>query len=206
MWQDNGDGTWTAEKGDSLWGLYGTNWKEKSGYSGDPTKLKPGDVVGKAKKGSEAYSDGHRFEASQSASSDSSSESSPLEGSFGSSGNGASFGYGTYFLDPNRGEATFKGFDVQAPLLDLGGIELYAEGKILCGEFGIGFKDGGFTLKALADVFSLSIGVKSSSSSLLPFDASFGGGIAGGGEITITGKEITGSGKWGVGASVKRGQ
>jgi RHS repeat-associated protein len=46
MWQDNGDGTWTAEKGDSLWELYGKDWKEYSGYKGDPKDLKPGDVVG----------------------------------------------------------------------------------------------------------------------------------------------------------------
>jgi RHS repeat-associated protein len=49
MWQDNEDGTFTAEKGDSLWGLYGADWQEKSGYTGDPTKLQPGEVVGKLK-------------------------------------------------------------------------------------------------------------------------------------------------------------
>jgi hypothetical protein len=49
MWIDNGDGTYTAEKGDTLWGLYGKDWREKSGYEGDPTKLQIGEVVGKLK-------------------------------------------------------------------------------------------------------------------------------------------------------------
>ena len=49
MWINNEDGTYTAEKGDTLWGLYGSDWKEKSGYEGDPTKLQVGDVVGKQK-------------------------------------------------------------------------------------------------------------------------------------------------------------
>ena len=47
MWLDNEDGTFTAEKGDTLWDLYGADWQEKSGYTGDPTKLQVGDVVGK---------------------------------------------------------------------------------------------------------------------------------------------------------------
>src|SRR5574344_158970 len=47
MWQDNGDGTFTAQTGDTLWGKYGANWKEDSGYTGDTKKLKPGDIVGK---------------------------------------------------------------------------------------------------------------------------------------------------------------
>jgi len=29
-----------------LWGLYGADWQAKSGFQGDPTTLKPGDVVG----------------------------------------------------------------------------------------------------------------------------------------------------------------
>ncbi len=49
MWSDNHDGTYTAEAGDTLWGLYGSEWKEKSGYTGDPTKLQVGDVVGNVK-------------------------------------------------------------------------------------------------------------------------------------------------------------
>ena len=48
MWIDNADGTSTAEQGDTLWGKYGSDWQVKSGYTGDPTKLQPGDVVGKA--------------------------------------------------------------------------------------------------------------------------------------------------------------
>jgi hypothetical protein len=47
MWQDNEDGTFTAEQGDTLWGLYGSDWQEKSGYTGDPTKLQVGETVGK---------------------------------------------------------------------------------------------------------------------------------------------------------------
>jgi len=48
MWIDNADGTSTAQQDDTLWGKYGADWQEKSGYTGDPTKLQPGDVVGKA--------------------------------------------------------------------------------------------------------------------------------------------------------------
>ena len=48
-WIDNNDGTYTAEKGDTLWGLYGKDWKSKSGYKGDPTKLQIGAVVGNCK-------------------------------------------------------------------------------------------------------------------------------------------------------------
>jgi hypothetical protein len=47
MWINNGDGTHTAVEGDTLWGLYGADWQEKSGYTGDPTKLQIGEVVGK---------------------------------------------------------------------------------------------------------------------------------------------------------------
>ena len=47
MWKNNGDGTFTAEKDDTLWGLYGKDWKEKSGYEGDPSKLQVGEIVGK---------------------------------------------------------------------------------------------------------------------------------------------------------------
>jgi hypothetical protein len=47
MWTDNEDGTFTAENGDTLWDLYGADWQEKSGYTGDPAKLQAGDTVGK---------------------------------------------------------------------------------------------------------------------------------------------------------------
>ncbi|MDE5581454.1 MAG: hypothetical protein K2I95_08555 [Treponemataceae bacterium] len=47
MWTNNHDGTFTAEEGDTLWGKYGNNWREKSGYTGDPAKLQVGDIVGK---------------------------------------------------------------------------------------------------------------------------------------------------------------
>jgi len=46
MWIDNGDGTHTAEKGDTLWGLYGADWQSKSGYKGDPKQLQVGEKVG----------------------------------------------------------------------------------------------------------------------------------------------------------------
>ena len=44
LWVDNGDGTFTAVKGDTIWGLNqetGTNFK----YDGDPTKLQVGETV-----------------------------------------------------------------------------------------------------------------------------------------------------------------
>jgi RHS repeat-associated protein len=47
MWTDNGDGTFTAVEGDTLWDLYGADWQQKSGYEGDPTKLQIGEIVGK---------------------------------------------------------------------------------------------------------------------------------------------------------------
>nr|WP_304665905.1 RHS repeat-associated core domain-containing protein [Treponema putidum] len=47
MWINNGDGTYTAEKGDTLYGLYGDDWKEKSGFDRDPRTLQPGEIVGK---------------------------------------------------------------------------------------------------------------------------------------------------------------
>jgi hypothetical protein len=46
-WVDNGDGTFTAEKGDTLWGLQqdtGKSWTT-SDYNGDPKKLQIGQVV-----------------------------------------------------------------------------------------------------------------------------------------------------------------
>ena len=46
-WIDNGDGTFTALEGATLWGLYGADWQEKSGFEGDPTTLQVGDTVGK---------------------------------------------------------------------------------------------------------------------------------------------------------------
>lgn len=46
-WQDNGDGTFTALPGATLWGLFGPDWREKSGFMGDPRTLQPGTVVGR---------------------------------------------------------------------------------------------------------------------------------------------------------------
>ncbi|WP_432891465.1 hypothetical protein [Treponema putidum] len=43
-WINNGDGTYTAEKGDTL---YGDDWKEKSGFDRDPRTLQSGEIVGK---------------------------------------------------------------------------------------------------------------------------------------------------------------
>ena len=45
-WKDNGDGTYTALPGATLWGLYGNNWQEKSGFTRDPTTLQVGETVG----------------------------------------------------------------------------------------------------------------------------------------------------------------
>ena len=47
MWVDNEDGTYTAEEGDTLHGLYGDDWQEKSGFTRDPTTLQVGETVGK---------------------------------------------------------------------------------------------------------------------------------------------------------------
>ena len=45
---DNGDGTFTAEQGDTLFNLYGDNWQEMSGFDPDrdPRTLQIGEVVG----------------------------------------------------------------------------------------------------------------------------------------------------------------
>jgi len=45
-WIDNGNGTYTAQAGATLYGLYGSDWETKSGYEGDPTKLQIGQTVG----------------------------------------------------------------------------------------------------------------------------------------------------------------
>ena len=39
------DGRIQVEEGDTLSGIYGSNWKELSGYTGDPTKLQIGTVL-----------------------------------------------------------------------------------------------------------------------------------------------------------------
>jgi hypothetical protein len=47
LWVDNGDGAFTAEKGDTLWGLQqetGRDWKS-SDYTGDPEKLQIGQKI-----------------------------------------------------------------------------------------------------------------------------------------------------------------
>ena len=45
-WRDNKDGTYTALPGATLYELYGENWREESGYVGNPSNLQVGDVVG----------------------------------------------------------------------------------------------------------------------------------------------------------------
>ena len=47
MWHDNEDGTFTAESGDTLWGLYGEDWQGKSGFSRAPRTLQVGETVGR---------------------------------------------------------------------------------------------------------------------------------------------------------------
>ena len=39
------DGRIKIESGDTLYGIYGSNWKELSGYTGDPTKLQVGAIL-----------------------------------------------------------------------------------------------------------------------------------------------------------------
>ena len=46
LWIKNSDGTYTAQKGDTLWGLYGSSWKEQSGFTRDPSTLQIGETVG----------------------------------------------------------------------------------------------------------------------------------------------------------------
>ena len=46
MWIDNEDGTFTAEQGDTLWGLFGSEWQEKSGFTRDPKTLQEGETIG----------------------------------------------------------------------------------------------------------------------------------------------------------------
>ena len=47
MWIDNEDGTFTAQEGDTLYNLYGDDWKVKSGFDRDPSTLQVGETVGK---------------------------------------------------------------------------------------------------------------------------------------------------------------
>ena len=48
LWIHNSDGTYTAQQGDTLWGLYGPSWQKKSGFSRDPSSLQIGETVGYA--------------------------------------------------------------------------------------------------------------------------------------------------------------
>ena len=45
-WIDNENGTFTAEKEDTLWGLYGSDWKKYSNFDRDPRTLQVGETVG----------------------------------------------------------------------------------------------------------------------------------------------------------------
>ena len=64
MWIDNGDGTYTAEKGDTLWDKYGADWKEKSGFTRDPRTLQVGETVGEKNRQNNDSSD-PRYKPSQ---------------------------------------------------------------------------------------------------------------------------------------------
>ena len=46
MWIDNDDGTYTAEKGDTLYSLYGEDWQKKSGFTREPKTLQIGESIG----------------------------------------------------------------------------------------------------------------------------------------------------------------
>lgn len=46
-WRDNKDGTYTALPGATLYELYGENWREESGYVGNPSNLQVGETVGR---------------------------------------------------------------------------------------------------------------------------------------------------------------
>ena len=46
MWIDNEDGTYTAEEGDTLYGLYGDDWQKYSNFNRDPCTLQIGETVG----------------------------------------------------------------------------------------------------------------------------------------------------------------
>ncbi|WP_318664274.1 polymorphic toxin type 44 domain-containing protein [Treponema sp.] len=46
-WIDNGDGTYTAEEGDTLYKLYGEDWCKYSNFNRDPRTLKVGEIVGR---------------------------------------------------------------------------------------------------------------------------------------------------------------
>lgn len=48
LWERNSNGTYTAQRGDTLWGLYGPSWQEKSGFNRDPSTLQIGETVGYA--------------------------------------------------------------------------------------------------------------------------------------------------------------
>lgn len=39
------NGKIVVQPGDTLWGIYGPNWKQMSGYTGDPRRLQPGTVL-----------------------------------------------------------------------------------------------------------------------------------------------------------------
>ena len=64
MWLDNGDGTYTAEKGDTLWDLYGNDWKEKSEFDRGPRTLQSGETVGEKNRQNNDSSD-PRYKPSQ---------------------------------------------------------------------------------------------------------------------------------------------
>ena len=64
MWIDNGDGTYTAEKDDTLWDKYGADWKEKSGFTRDPRTLQVGETVGEKNRQNNDSSD-PRYKPSQ---------------------------------------------------------------------------------------------------------------------------------------------
>jgi hypothetical protein len=98
-WQDNGDGTWTVKsEGAKLWDIYGKDWKEKSGYTGDPTKLQIGDVVGKK----ENVSDNQNASAGTSENQRNNGETKDSNTNEQSKGTGINFQSVNKFLNNNK--------------------------------------------------------------------------------------------------------
>jgi hypothetical protein len=136
MWKDNGDGTFTAQKDDTLWDKYGADWREKSGFTRDPTTLQVGETVGKKKENKQSEStsnDNNSNKAQEKQIKDfsfSKNQYVPVEG-IGING-GATF-KGIITQDNNSLNVWATGFLVAQNLVDdyvfFGNAELYVDGN-----------------------------------------------------------------------------